>query len=96
MSIFLSSVLFPDELQQTIIEVVAGSQHSAALTGMFSYSYSIIPVMRVTFAAPQGAHNLAKYGESKYRTKRMNSLPLSPFVISYATLQGKPLPIWRT
>ena len=24
--------------------------------------------------------------------KRMNSLPLSPVVISYATLQGKPLP----
>lgn len=34
--IFLCSVLFPDGIQQTIIEVVAGSHHSAALTCKFN------------------------------------------------------------
>lgn len=38
--IVLCSVLFPDGLQHIIIEVVAGSHHSAALTGKLNNYYS--------------------------------------------------------
>jgi len=56
-SMFLCSVLFPDGLQQTSIEVVAGSHHSAALTGKFSFKALYIcnissPVL-LQFLAPK-------------------------------------------
>lgn len=53
-SILLSSVLFPDGIQQEIIEVVAGSHHSAALTGKLNYTCEVIYICNTSLPVSSG------------------------------------------